>query len=254
MRRIVIGASRGLGKYITESCNALAVTRTTGIPETSSSDIIIYCAANSLYRTNSEKLYSVTEDNLLLLEQVSRLPHHQFIYLSSIDVYPKVDRLHKESDELFAEDINGGYASFKLVGESLVTSRCQNPVILRPTSLFGSSMRPNNIYRLLTGHEQPLTLSADSEFNCVTYSMMMHAIDFAVSNCATGIYNCAANNTIRLDEIAKLVKYEGAYGSHYYNAGKISNEKIRTIVPEFNTSSSEVISRFFEELNSNKCE
>lgn len=247
----IIGASNGLGRFLSLKLNGIPITRDKPLPETTEQDVIIYCAAKANFRTEPAQLYDITNDNLLLLERASRLPHKQFIFISSIDVYPKDNAIHDENEPLYIENLTGGYPSFKLISESIVTSRCMNPLILRPSSLLHETMRPNNILRLLTCEQPSLSLDIESTFNCITYEMILEVIELILKKPIKGIFNCTASTNISLREIAELVNYQGGYGQYHYQVGKISNQKIGQLIESYKQSSRTIIVNFLKELDTN---
>ncbi len=237
----VIGANSGIGKFLAKRFDALPFCRGNQLDSLRNMETIIFCAAKAHFETPSTILMRSIEDNFLLLERISRIPHKQFIYFSTVDVYPETNREHCEAEDLKIEDLSGGYPSFKLMCEAVVRERCSCPLILRPTSMFGSEMRLNNIMKILKGQSDRVTLSANSSFNCITYEMMANLVEAAMNQKLSGTMNCAARGTVSLAEIAEICGYSGHFGKHVYHAPLLSNEAVIAVVSEFGRTSHEVI-------------
>jgi len=237
----VIGAAGGIGRFLADRFKAVPFMRGDTLGKLDGADTIIFCAAKAHFETSGTKLYSSLEDNLFLLERISKLPHKRFVYFSTVDLYPQDDLIYSEGEDLQIEKTRGGYPAFKLMGEAIVQERCNLPLMLRPTSLFGEGMRPNNISRLISGHTNGPTLSADASFNCVTYAMIASLIEAAISNGETGILNCAATGQVTLGDVARLCNYKGPFGSHHYVAPQLMNDKACALEPAFKRTSLEIV-------------
>ena len=246
----VVGAGGGIGKFLANHLDAVSFMRGDSLSKIGGAGTIIFCAAKAHFETATSKLYSSLEDNLLLLERISQLPHTRFVYFSTVDLYPQDGKTHSEDEELQIEKTFGGYPAFKLMGEAIVKERCSMPIILRPTSLFGKGMRPNNVLRLINGHTGALTLREDASFNCVTYGMIATLIEAAIAEGATGTFNCAATGQITLGDVAKLTGYEGDFGPHSYSAPTVANDKACALAPVFERTSLEIVTQLVAEARS----
>lgn len=238
----VVGASGGIGAYLAHRWGARSFRRGDSMDAISACSGIVFCAAKARFETPTSELYSSIEDNFLLLERMTQASiGRPFVYFSSCDVYPKSDAHHQEDEDINIEALSGGYPSFKLMAEAIVRERLETHAILRPTSLFGAGMRPNNIIRLLTQETPKLSLAAESRFNCVTYSMVGDLIQAILKNGVKGIFNCAAAGDVSLNEIATMVDYKGPFGKHRYQVPNIANHKAADLVPAFNRSSADIV-------------
>lgn len=246
-KTLVIGAGSGLGKYLTNRYSAVPFLRGDALEKLPKIDTIIYCAADARFSTPFNAIFSALESNILLLNDALKLPHSRFIYLSSADVYPADGRLHTEDEKLTLEALKGGYPSFKLAGEALVAEQASNPLILRPTSLFGQGMRPNNIIRLLNSTHGKITLTQNSNFNCISYSIIDQFIQFSIEHGITGTFNCAATSTVSLKEVADHLGYNGPFGEIEYQAPKIDAAKLYSIMPSFKVTSIETLYPFLRD-------
>ena len=242
---LVIGARRGLGAYLCERFNAICAERGTDLEALDRQDTIIYCAADASPITPFGKIYQSLESNILTLNQALSIPHKNFIYLSSVDVYPKNGSFHYEDEVIELESLTGGYASFKLMGEALVMGKATSALILRPASLFGRNMRPNNIIRMIGGTDN-ITLNEQATFNCITYEMLEGLIRNSLLKNITGIINCAASDDVSFVEVADSVKFSGAYGKHSYAAPRVCNKKAITLNPDFAKSSKDILQGFIK--------
>jgi nucleoside-diphosphate-sugar epimerase len=241
----VIGASKGIGQFLQRSFDAVSFCRGDTLEKLDGCDSFIFCAANARFRTPFDDLMAAVEDNFLLLEKVSNIPHTRFVYFSTCDVYPKNGELHREQEEIEIEDLAGGYASLKLMAEAIVISRCKSPLILRPSSLFGPGMRANNIVKMVKG-QGGLTLSKNSTFNCVTYSMIADFISQANKAGLTGTFNCAAKADVSFGEIAKAMNCNARFGNHVYEVPRLDNQKISAVNSAFDRSSLEILQEYFQ--------
>lgn len=244
---LVVGAARGLGRYLCELWGADSLLRGQPIPDLSSYDLVVHAAARAGFRTSQEVLFEYVQDNLLLIEQIAREQPKKLVYISSIDVYPKDIEVANEDADFALEDISSGYPSFKLMAEAIVKKYCENHLILRPSALFGPQMRPNNVVKLIEGLGG-LSLSSASQFNCVTYDMIASLVETAHVNSVTGVVNCAARDAISLAEIAKRVGYLGDFGKHEHKVIEITNQKAMKLEPKFARSSVECLADIWPQL------
>src|SRR2546422_555 len=92
---LVTGSNNGLGKHCCEFFQGTAFSR-----QTSFSDIlkqanakpfsaIIHSAFNTKSDISTNHLYSYLHDTTLLTQKLLSIPHEKFIFISSVDVYPK---------------------------------------------------------------------------------------------------------------------------------------------------------------------
>ena len=133
---IVTGVGSGLGKYIhEESPGSLGLRRDnlTSIIQSATSrniDTVIHCACNK----SKDNYYDLYNDNLKLVETLCSMPHKNFVFISSIDVYSKEENV---------------YSMMKRVAESIVKERSNNFLTLRVSALLGKYMKKNNICRVI---------------------------------------------------------------------------------------------------------
>jgi len=227
---LITGVSSGLGRHLHGALGGVGLTRQnraqvladmqrTGVP------VIVHCAFSAMREVPPDAVYRYLDDNLLLTAQILRVPHDVFVYVSSVDVYPRDERLHTE-DERVTIGTRELYADMKLMNEAMVRERAAAHLILRPASLVGEHSRRNTLMRLLDEQRPTLSLSPDSEYNVVLHEEVARFVAHAVGRGLTGTFNLASSSTMRLDEAAEALGREPVYGRHRYRVGAVSNRKL----------------------------
>ncbi|MBI5236221.1 MAG: NAD-dependent epimerase/dehydratase family protein [Deltaproteobacteria bacterium] len=249
---VITGAKSGLGRFLYENLGGLGVTRSTvdadlAKLELAGADVIIHCAFNRLWGGDALSMYGYVKDNVLLSSALAGVPHEKFIYLSSIEVYPKNNALHSEAESLGMGAVNGLYGAAKLMSEAIVAQASPNHVILRAAGLLGGYSRRNTVMKLMTDHEPELTLTPDSSINCVLYEDVLSFIKEAIKRDEKGIFNLASSANATVEEIAAFFGKRPRYGSWRYDAGMIDNLKARAITGGFQDTSMDALSRFASE-------
>lgn len=238
---LTTGIDSGLGKYLHSKLNGYYISRESKCIGSREINTVIHCAFNK----NFSNLYKYIEDNLFftkkLIEETDN-KNRKFILISSIDVYPKDNKIYSEDENLPLPNDNL-YATIKLMVESIVKEKCENYVILRPSVLLGNSMRPNSLIKILNDYNS-ISLSGDSTFNYVLYEDIFKLIKYIIKKDITGIYNIVSNSNIVLKDICNLYKKKINFGDYIYKTGNISNNKVCGLIPNFNKSSQEVIKLF----------
>ena len=126
MKVLVTGNKSGLGKYLYENFpNAMGWDRDTTEDEKEKirkegADVIIHCASNSSREVTSASLFLYIQDNICLAKELTAIPHKKFIFVSSVDVYPRDNEMHAEDDIIDVNAVEGIYAICKLISESIV--------------------------------------------------------------------------------------------------------------------------------------
>lgn len=252
MEILTTGVLSGLGKYIYENLGGIGLTRHLSTEDREriknrGVDIIIHCAFNTRRGINSDSLYHYLEDNVFLTKELVSFPHKKFIYLSSVDVYPKGAGLHSEDEIIDMDSISGIYGITKLVSESIVKSHCENYLILRPTTLLGRYSRKNTLLKIMEDQECVVGLSGNSRFNYVLHSDILDFIKFSIDYELKGIYNLASSETITLSEVADMLGKKVKFGTYFYDVGNINNGKISSVFLAFKKTSKEIITQFVKE-------
>ncbi len=251
-RIVITGAKSGLGRFLHENLGGLGVTRSTVDADMQrlqlfGADVIIHCAFNRSRDASASSMYGYVNDNVLLTAALAAVPHEKFIYLSSIEVYPKNGALHSETEPIGMDAVNGLYGAAKLMSEAIVAQLSSNHLILRAAGLLGGYSRRNTVIRLLEDDEPDLTLSPDSSINCVLYEDALRFINEAIKKDAQGVFNLASSANATVGEIAAFLGKRPRYGSWRYDAGRIDNLKATAITSGFQHTSMDALSRFVSE-------
>jgi nucleoside-diphosphate-sugar epimerase len=178
------------------------------------------------------------EDNLFLTEKLAKISCRKFIYISSIDVYPKSLKDSEESDDFLLSDVNAPYSQFKLIAETIVRKNCQNFLILRPSAMIGKDSRENSLIKILKNLPTKLTLSPDSSFNYILHDDVLSFIRRAVDQNLEGVFNLASSSNVDLQTVVK--KYDNnnvEFGDFLYKTPQLNNNKAKSVSDVFNKSS-----------------
>lgn len=229
---LITGSANGLGKYLLETLGGIGFDRGDSLPE--KTGVIIHCAFNSARSYNGEDAENLILEDLLLVRNLTKIPHSYFIFISSIDV------LHA----------TGAYAFAKKKAEELVKEYATKYLIVRLSALLGKYSRQNSLLKIMEG-DQKLSLTANSIFNYILYEDVADFIKFVIENKLQGIYNLASSKNITLKEAEEIIKdYLGEvniiYGDYYYSCGNINiSEALKTgAFPE--KTSAQVVNEFIK--------
>ena len=230
---LVTGANSGLGKYIADSIDCVALTRANAesvFRKHKHFDLIIHCAFNASKKTNN--YYKVLQDNIFLTKRLCSLSHDKFIFLSSIDVYREEDSLYKTT---------------KLMAESIVKNVATSPLIIRASAIIGPTMRKNSLLKILEDDSPSLSLSENSTFNYVLQSDILSMIQVSAKNSYSGIIDFVASRNIRLKDIANHFSKTVNFGDYFYETPIISNRNLQEKFPTAWYTSLGNIERFIKE-------
>jgi len=246
---LTTGINSGLGRCIYEDIRCLGLGRNTSIEEierikNDGVETIIHCAFNSNSQVNLNSLYQYLQDNVLLTKELISFPHKKFIFISSVDVYPKDVNLHLEDENIDMSAVNSIYGITKLMSESLVKKYCENYLILRASAMLGKYSRRNSLIRMIEDTECELTLSYNSRFNYILHSDILDFIKFSISHDIKGTLNVVSSENITLLEVADMLKKTIRFGKYFYDVGNINNSRISSVFPAFKKSSREIIFEF----------
>lgn len=249
MKFLITGTSSGLGKHLFEIFDGIPLTREISQQkinnlEKNVVDIIIHAAFNSSKDITSNNLYSYINDNVLLTKKLLEIPHQKFIFISSVDVYPKNSRKHTEDEVIDINSVNGIYAITKLISESLVKEISPNNLILRCSTLLGKYSRKNSLIKIIQDVKPTISLSPKSTFNYIIHTYVSDFIKLAIKKDLKDIYNLASSKNISLVQVAKQLNKKVNFGTYIYNVGQIDNEKAATLISIFRKTSQEVITDF----------
>lgn len=247
MKYLISGTSSGLGRYLKEEFASDTITRLTTQKDLDRLSkfrfkAIIHCASNSNAKVTDRTIASFAADNIFLTQKLLQIPHEKFIFISTIDVYSRDTKEHRESDVISAHSARSPYALTKLISEGLVRSTSPNYLILRPGSLVGRYMKPNTLTKILSQKKPILGLSGNSAFHYIRYEDIASFLKYAMDKDLQGIYNVVTACRLRLKDAARLAGKDVRFGEHRYDAGNISNAKIAKIYPAFRKTSQEILS------------
>lgn len=252
MKFLITGHKSGLGRYLYEYFGGIGFDRNVPADKfehirREGVDMIIHYASQPPRTVTLRSLYPFIDDNVLLTERVAGLRHKKFIFISSVDVYPKTTGLHNEEEDISLASITNFYAAAKLMSESIVMKTCPNYLILRCVALLGTYSRQNSLIKIAQEENPVLTLAASSVMNYVRHSQVADFIKHAVENNLRGVVNVASTENITLASVADLLKKKARFGSYHYRVGDISNRKIAEIFPAYKRTSEDIVREFIKE-------
>lgn len=252
MKILTIGTTSGLGRQIHESLGGIALDINTPVEEREALkktgvDVIVHCAFNPQMAVDSNTLFGYIKDNVLLTEEVVSIPHGKFVYVSSVDVYPKVSGRHSEEEIIEIDSVDNLYGITKLMSEAIVRGRSDNFLILRFSAMLGMYSRKNSLIRMLEDDECVLSLSGDSRMNYVLHTDVSDFIRLSIDQNLKGIYNMTSSEDITLLEVAEMLGKKVRFGSYVYDVGDIDGSRARSVFPTFNKTSRDVIEQFIKE-------
>lgn len=248
-RFLTTGISSGFGKYAYEHVGGLGITRKTANAtverfKKKGVDVIIHCAVNSARVVDAENFQTYFNDNVSLTKKMLSIPHRKFIFMSTVDVYPRDSAKHGEREVLCPSKIKGNYALSKRLSEILVQKHAKNFAILRASSLLGRYSKPNSIIKIVRNRKPAVSLTADSELNCVRHETVLRLIRKIVQHDLRGIFNVTSSRNIPVREIAQMAGRKIRFGHYRYRVGRINNQKVAAILPDFKKTSRQVINQF----------
>lgn len=227
---LISGTSSGFGKYLLEETKGTAFKRECRL-ENFSSDVIIHCA----WGQDISSLEQYVTNAINLAKELVKIPHKQFVFISSIDVYPKNDKLWTEYDKIDIRDVCGIYGVTKLIVEDIILKTATNPLIIRPSILLGPYTR-GAIKTVATSSKPEIRTSTWSDYNLVLYSDLLDFIKYSHGK-LDGVFNFTSRKNVKLHE---LIHFSQPDDKFIYKAGNISNMKSALFVPNLNKTSFEI--------------
>lgn len=252
---LVTGAGSGLGRQCLETFQGTAYTRgddyqdLLALAKARPFDVIIHAAFNARPNIDSTQLPSYLNDTVLLTQKMLAIPHKKFIFISSIDVYPKNSEVHHEDEVIRLNEVSQLYAISKLMAESMVKTDGNAPLILRPSAMLGVYAKPNSLMKILTHDYPSLTLSAQSTFNYIRHQDVTDAIAFAMQHEVTGTFNLVASSSIQLSEVSRHFQKSVTFGDYLYQTAHADNQKIVNMLPQFKHTSMDNIKCHLKDLS-----
>lgn len=249
---LITGSGSGLGRFLYEYFGGIGFDRNTSPSKfeqlrEEGFDVIIHCASQPPRTVSLRSLYPFIDDNVLLTQRVAETPHKKFIFISSVDVYPKTLGTHNEDEEIPIEGATSFYVTTKLMSESIVRETSSNFLILRCSALLGTYSRPNSLIRIAEERNPKISLSESSIMNYVRHKQIAEFIEHAIKNNLSGIYNTVSSKNINMRQVAKLLEKKVNFGSYNYNVGGITNRKVSKVFPSFKKTSEDIVREFMTE-------
>lgn len=224
MKIIVTGATGFLGRRFTKfieqdgietvklSSKDIDITRPLKLPE---GDVLYHLAANSRIYWARQNFIDDFKMNALgtlnVIEAAHRSRISKVVYISSVLVYENLYGA-SETDKVGSNGTSGPYGLSKLVGElyikQLSREKGMEYVILRPSGLYGSGMKKNTIFDMVTGFvlEKPISLFHDinSEFDFIHVEDVAQAMKMALG-WKNEIFNVSHGEGIKLSEVYSIL-------------------------------------------------
>ncbi len=240
---LVVGATRGLGHFLSTELNSMVYNRNTSKEEmrkieNTLFDMIVYCASNPL-KKETDRSSELFLEQINLLKTILKLNYKKFIFISSVDVYPSQRRIWSETDNFDKENISSLYGVLKKTSEELISDSCKNFLILRCSSLLGADSVDGVIDRLKVG--KSLSTKKTSRYNFITYDQVKTVI---LMKKLSGILNLSSSESVELSEIAMLLNYRGDFGEFEYIVPRVNNDKAKSLGIGFEKSSKEILVEF----------
>jgi nucleoside-diphosphate-sugar epimerase len=232
---LVTGNKSGLGRYLYENLpEAIPYNRDThwGDIKNQDYDMIVHAAFRVAREVSADQIYDYYNDTVALTEKLTKLKSKKFVFISSVDVYPKQeDKVWRAEDPIIFDHVDSVYGQMKLLCESIVRHHCHDPLILRPSALIGSYMRKNNYLKIVEDAQPKLTLSGESKFNFVDYKDLLRIIQNTLRKNLSGIHNVVSDHTISLHEVAKKHGKSVEFGQFTYISPQIApSSELRVVL------------------------
>jgi nucleoside-diphosphate-sugar epimerase len=136
-------------------------------------------------------------------------PCGRYVYLSSIDVYPRVDRskCNHERARIRPEQLSL-YGLHKFLAEQIVRRYVPRWLIIRLGGMVGEHLWKNSIHDIL--HGQPLRVHVESKYQYMNTNEVARVVLALVRMCpANDVFNVCGDGCISLREVASLVPVRG---------------------------------------------
>lgn len=248
MKILITGTSSGLGAFLCTKFNGTHFDRSKNIKAYQSEqfDLIIHCAVDARKQIQHLEIEDYFHNNLDLTKKILTIPHKHFIYISSVDVYPKNLEGYSETTAINANDIQGLYGLMKYYSEAVVMRQSPCPMILRPTAILGPNMRSNTLIKLLQGQEKHIGLSGNSEFNYILQEDIAAIIKEASETWYFGILNVCSTRNITLKEVSLHYNKAINFGEFTYTTPNIDGQRLKLLNSYTPRTSLETVQLFWE--------
>lgn len=221
MKSILIsGTSSGLGKYLNNSILGSIALNRDNLSDYYEKhyDVIIHCASPS--ERQSKRIIYESEK---LLNDLLKINHHIFVFISTIDIYRDPDSFYSKS---------------KLNCEKILKNH-PHSLILRSSMILGPTMRDNHITKIQ--NNENLTLSGESTFNYIAMKNFKIALTFDNLLTSKGIYDFVSTNNLNIEEVKKIFHSSSITGSYNYDTPKEFENPIYNTFPQLTFLSEQVL-------------
>ena len=198
MKKILItGASSGLGRYLHKSfLGSTSLDRKKmAAYHNKHFNVIVHCAGASDHKSKN-----IIKDAETLLENLLKISHNVFVFISSIEIYRKPDAY---------------YSISKLNCEEMLKNHPQC-LIFRPSMILGPTMRHNHITKLQKNEK--LGLAEESTFNYVSMSKIKLALSMDEVLMKRGIFDFVSDNNLSIKQVKRMLNSTSATGEYVYKS------------------------------------
>lgn len=242
---VITGSGRGLGRFLLKKLGGTECDPRTGKNINSKTPkIIIHCGykfpsvSSAAEAISDLELAKKTTISLLHMKNIVK-----FIFISSVDVYPRNRRIHwREDVKIDSRDVLGPHGFLKLALEEIVLENSQNSLILRPSMMLGNSISANSITKIISGENIKLSLTKDSTFNLISHHSIADFIKTAITLDLSGTFNLSSSNNISLEKIAETAgNSKITFGNNSYKTPSLNNRKVVKYCKTFSKSSENIL-------------
>jgi dTDP-4-dehydrorhamnose reductase len=231
---LVTGASKGLGEFLSEKWKCDRFIRDSDLSyfKRNNYDLIVHCAFNSKNNPGEHELAKYFYDNVILTHEILKLPAKRFVFISSIDVYPKNFDCKSENVEIDITQVSNIYGQCKLVCEDMV-SHHENYLILRCGGIIGKNKIPNSIATALKHSSTSLT--ENSTVNYVNQKTIADIIEVPDITCKT--VNVVSDVSMPIKDLREIVS-DIRFGNYEYHSINVVTCKLKKTFPNIKIPSS----------------
>lgn len=238
----VTGSNSGLGKFLV----TLEGFEPFQFDETDNSSMhsgIIHAG----YRApNPSDIEAAVSDSLRQVRSTSRLldlTSQAFVYISSIDVFPKcTDEVFDDEATIDLRSVTGHHGLLKLYLESLVEKAGGRFAIFRPGLMVGRNARPSVLSRIIAGDPGPYTLSSKSTFLPTPHQLVGESVLAFLQGEVSGRWAVVPSGPVSLEEVADMAGNRAAqFGQHLYCSPRIKVARLEELIGKKSPSGKEVI-------------
>lgn len=194
---LISGGSRGLGAGLIKLFRAEKLDRE-NINEfkTKTYSTLIHAAFERYIPGTFDEKYIIAAEDLV--SKILDLNYTRFVLISSVDC--------NDPRNL------GTYTVAKRSVEKKVREHCQNHLILRLPSLYGSEMKHNQVYKIATEKNPQLTLSPNSTLSLLSYE---DVYEFIINSQASGTISLISD-ILKLGQLAEYFEADPSWGNFDY--------------------------------------